>query len=342
MKEAPRNRSSINQFRIQMILSLIVVFLIGVASLSVGPIPADFPDLSSSITNYNPSSDAQFVLRELRLPRAILAGIVGAALATSGALMQGVTRNPLAGPSTMGLSTGGTFCLLVGILLNPQLTYWNAAVWSLSGAALGYVIVCAVALLSRSAMTPTAFALAGAVVSAIFGAITHGLTIYFSLHDELLFWSVGGIAHVSWNQVRFLAPICLVGLGTAIILAPAVTLLSLGEDIASGLGQRTRLVQGGTMLTVLLLTGAAIAVSGPVGFVGMMVPHLVRMFTGIDYRRVIPLSITLGASLTMLADVAARSFGGQEFPLGLFTTFVGAPFFVFLARRRTSARWIGE
>lgn len=337
-----RGHGNFVRFKMFSTVSVFAIVLASVVSLAIGPTHIEFQDFWQTFVGYDSTLDTHFALRDLRLPRTILAGLVGAALSTSGALMQGVTRNLLAGPSIMGLSTGGTLFLLVGILLNHQLTYTAATLWSLSGAAVGYLAVCAVTLLSRSGMTPAGFALAGAVVSAVFGAITHGLTICYSLHDEFLFWTVGGISHVTWQQVIFFAPICLIGCGAAVAVSSAITVLSLGEEIAAGLGQKTTTVRLVASMTVLLLTGGAIAVSGPIGFVGIVVPHLARLLVGVDYRQIIPISITIGACMTILADTAARSMGGQEFPMGLFTTFIGAPFFVYLARRRSSSRMLGD
>ncbi|PQO35611.1 FecCD family ABC transporter permease [Blastopirellula marina] len=320
------------------IMASLLVLLMGL-SLSVGSTPTTVDDAYSAAFAYEESSDPQFVLRQIRLPRTLLAAIVGASLATSGAIMQGVTRNDLAGPTIMGLSGGGTFCLLVGLLLLPDVGF-NQAIWlSFLGAGLGYLAVCSVAFLSRGGMTPVRLALAGAVVSVLLGAITHGLTIYFSLHDEMLYWTVGGIANVSWPQVYTALIPAVPGMAAALLLSPSVTLLSLGEEVAGGLGQRTLLVRGGATLSVLLLTGGAIAVAGPVGFVGVMTPHIARSFVGSDYRRIIPLVALAGAALTVAADIASRSLiRGQEIPLGLFTSMIGATFFVALARKRGSHR----
>ncbi len=323
--------------------SATLAVVLGIGSLHIGPTLVGGIDYWQAMVGYDSTSDAQFVIRELRLPRAILAGLVGGCLAASGALMQGVTRNPLAGPSIMGLSSGGTLGLLIGLLFNPRLEYNEAIGLSLAGAAGGYFTVCIVTLLSRSGMTPASFALAGAVTSAVFGAITHGLTIYFSLHDEMLFWTVGGISNVTWAQVIALLPVCCFGSLLALLLSPAVTLLSMGEEVAAGLGQRTTLTKTYVSFAVLLMTGGAIAVAGPVGFVGMMVPHFARLAVGLDYRRIVPVSFTFGSCLTIVADSAARLLaGGQEVPLGLFTTLIGVPFFIYLARRRSSVRKLGE
>lgn len=319
-------------------MTALLAMLIG-ASLWIGPTPVSSADAWDALFAYNDTHHAEFALRQIRLPRSILAGIVGASLATSGAIMQGVTRNDLAGPTIMGLSSGGTFCLLVGLLVLPGFGF-DQAIWlSFTGAALGYFTVCSVALLSRGGMTPVRLALAGTVVSVLLGAITQGLTIYFTLHDEMLYWTVGGIANVSWPQVYTALIPAVPGIAAALVLSPSITLLSLGEEVAGGLGQRTQLVRSAATLCVLLLTGGAVAVAGPVGFVGVMTPHIARFLVGFDYRQVIPLSALLGAVLTVVADIASRSMiTGQEVPLGLFTSLVGATFFIVLARRQGSHR----
>ena len=316
-----------------------LVLLAAAWSLSTGQTDVGPDDYLHAFTSYDPANNAQVAAREIRLPRVVLAALVGCCLATAGAVMQGVTRNVLAGPSIMGLSTGGTFCLLLGLLLLPAMRYHEAILLSLAGAALGYATVCAVGLLSRGGLTPVRLALAGAVVSSLLGALTHTLTIYFAMHDELLYWTAGGIANVSWSQVGMMLPPSLLGMGGALWLAPKVTVLSLGEEVAGGLGQQVKRVRLGATFCVLLLTAGATAVAGPVGFVGVMVPHVARMLVGVDYRRVLPMTAVLGAGLTVLADTCARTMGGgQEVPLGLFTTMIGAPFFVALARRRVSHR----
>ena len=164
-------------------------------------------------------------------------------------------------------------------------------------------------------MTPVRLALSGAVVSALLGAVTHGLTVYYSMHDEMLYWTAGGIANVSWAQVGAVLLPCFLGMIGAVWLAPSITLLSMGEEVAGGLGQRVKQVRVTATLCVLLLTGGATAVAGPVGFVGVMAPHLARLLAGVDYRRLLPTAALVGASLTVLADTCARTLGGgQEIP----------------------------
>lgn len=320
------------------LFAAILLLLMG-SSLLIGPLPASGTDVWNACFNYDDAANTQFAIRQIRLPRTILAAIIGLSLATSGAIMQGVTRNDLAGPTIMGLSSGGTFCLLVGLLVLPDFGFQQAIWLSFLGAGLGYLTVYSVALLARGGITPLRLALAGTVVSILLGAFTQGLTIYFTLHDEMLYWTVGGIANISWPQVTTALIPALPGMILAMLLAPSITLLSLGEEVAGGLGQRTQRVRGVATLTVLILTGGAIAVAGPVGFVGVMTPHIARYLVGHDYRKIIPAAALLGAILTVVADMASRSMiEGQEVPLGLFTSLVGATFFIGLARRKSSHR----
>jgi iron complex transport system permease protein len=326
-----------------LVLSLLVGSMLLAATvvlaLSVGPKDLGVGEVVRALFCSDSAETAQIVVRDIRLPRALLALIVGASLAAAGAIMQGVTGNPLAGPSIMGLNAGGTFCLLLGLLILPQLSYNQAILLSIVGAAGGYGIVCLVGSMARGGLTPVRLALAGTVVSAMLGSITHGLTIYYGMHDEMLYWTMGGIANVTWPQVVAVTPLCLVGMAGALWISPSVTVLSLGEEVAVGLGQRVTGTRMAATVCTLLLAGGATAVAGPVGFVGLMTPHVGRFFVGSDYARLIPLSAVLGACVTGLADVAARTLGGGwEIPLGLFTTIIGAPCFLWLIRRRGSFR----
>ena len=304
-------------------------------SLAVGPTEIAFRSFAEALFRYDPLDEMQFVIREIRLPRALLALIVGGSLAGAGAAMQGVTRNPLAGPSIMGLSGGGSLAALIALIAVPGLSYNGAIAASFGGAALGYGGVLAVACLSPDGFSPARLALAGVVVSALLSAITQGLLIAFAMQGDMLYWTMGGIANVSWPQVSAAAPFCLVGLVGLMWLAPNITILSLGKVMAVGLGQHPGRIHVAVTLCVLLLAGAAVAVAGPVGFVGLMVPHACRALAGADYRRLIPLSVVVGAALTGFADLGARTvFGlGGEMPLGVVTAVVGAPALVWLIRR---------
>lgn len=304
-----------------------------VLSLLVGPTDIEFGAYVDALFAYDPTRDAHLVARGIRLPRALLALLVGGSLAASGAMMQGVTRNPLAGPSLMGLSGGASLATLVALVSIPHLTYTGSIFASLIGAAVGYGAVLAVAALSPGGFSPTRLTLAGAATAALFSAVSQGLLITFDMADKMLYWTAGGITNATWEQVATVLPFLAVGAVAALGLAPAVTILNLGREAATGLGQNTIAVRIGATASVLLLAGGAAAVAGPVAFVGLMVPHVCRLLVGPDYRRVVPLSMLVGAAMTGLADVGARAIlGDGELPLGVVTALIGAPCFVGLIR----------
>lgn len=302
-------------------------------SLRVGPTDIDLGAYVDAVFAYDPDLDTHLVARGIRLPRALLALLVGGSLAAAGAVMQGVSRNPLAGPSLLGLSGGASLATLIALVSLPHLTYTGSIFASLLGAAVGYGAVLAVAALSPGGFSPTRLTLAGAALAALFSAVTHGLLITFGMADKVLFWTAGGITNATWDQLTTVLPFLGVGAVVALALAPAVSILNLGRETAVGLGQNIIAVRVGATASVLLLAGGAAAVAGPVAFVGLMVPHLCRLIVGPDYRRVIPLSMLVGAAMTGLADVGARALlGDGELPLGVVTALVGAPCFVWLIR----------
>jgi ferric hydroxamate transport system permease protein len=329
---APWRNDPAVRFRSALTGAVLVMLTVFVTALMIGPTPITLGSFADALLHFDPQNEAHLVARDIRLPRALLALLVGGSLAASGAVMQGVTRNPLAGPSIMGLSGGGSLATLAALILVPALTYNGSIAASMAGAALGYGCVLAVACLSPNGFAPTRLALAGAVTSALFSAVTQGLVIALAMSGNLLFWTMGGIANVTWGQVTAITPWCVVGLAGVHWLSPGITILSLGDEVAIGLGQRLEAIRVGTTLCVLLLTGSAVAVAGPVGFVGLMVPHACRFFGGADYRRLIPLSTVVGAALTEAADIIGRLLAGSggEIPLGIVTAILGAPAFLWL------------
>jgi iron complex transport system permease protein len=324
-------------------IALALAGVVFVMSLFYGPTQIPPGTFLRAVMAYDPLDDTHMIARDIRLPRALLGLLVGGSLAAAGAVMQGVTRNPLASPTIMGLSSGASLAVLLAMISVPALGYNGAIVASMAGAAVGYATVLAVAALSPGGFGPARLALAGTIVGSLFGAVMHALVIYYRLAGDMLYWTVGGIATASWPQVVAVLPFCIVGLAGVLAVAPSVTVLSLGSDVAIGLGQKLFRVRAAATLFVLLLTGSAVAVAGPVGFVGLMVPHVCRLLVGSDYRRLIPLSFVVGAGMTELADVAARSVlgGWKEVPLGVLTAALGAPCFIWLVQRRMANRLEG-
>lgn len=303
-------------------------------SISVGAAGIDLLTVWQAVFRFDPSQPNHLVIQEFRLPRVLASGAVGACLGAAGALMQGMTRNPLASPSLMGLNAGAGLMLVLGFVLFPWLDFTGLILLSFVGAAMGAALVFGLGALQRGGLTPVRLALAGAAVSALFSALTTGIVLVTGIAQDVLFYTAGGVQGIRWPQLSLALPWMAAGILLALAVSRGVSLLSLGDEIATGLGQRSGLVRAGGILATLLLAGTAVAVAGGVGFVGLVVPHFSRFLVGLDYRWVIPCSALCGSCLLVFADLAARMVNPPfETPLGLITALIGVPFFLWLVRR---------
>ena len=271
-----------------------------------------------------------------RVPRTVLALLVGAALALSGTTMQAVTRNPLADPGILGVSSGAALAVVVGIaffgMSDPYSYIWVA----IGGAALAAAFVYTVGSLGRDGATPLKLALAGAAISATFSSLVSAVLLpRVDALTTFRFWQIGGDGGGSWEKIGLLVPFLVVGAAICFFSARGMNMLALGDDLAAGLGEsvlRTRLVAAAG---AVLLCGVATAVAGPIGFVGLVVPHLCRLLVGTDLRWLIPFSAITGAALLVAADVVGRVVARpQEIEVGIITAFIGAPFFIWIVRRQ--------
>ncbi|MFA9455328.1 FecCD family ABC transporter permease [Halalkalibacter sp. AB-rgal2] len=333
--EEVKNLKTRPVFAVSILIIGAIALVFGIAvSISFGAASIDLKTVWTGVFQFNPDLTEHQIIQELRLPRAIAAGLVGAFLAVSGAIMQGMTRNPLASPSIMGVTAGSAFMIAIAFAFFPGTSYLGLMIWSFIGAGLGAGLVFTIGSLSRSGLTPVKLALAGAAVTALLSSISSMIAIHFHVAQDISFWYAGGVAGVRWFSVQLLIPVAIVGITLAIILSRSITVLSLGEDVAKGLGQRTRLVKVLGTIVVLLLTGAAVSVAGTIGFIGLVIPHITRFLVGVDYRWIIPCSALLGALLLVLADLGARIVNPPfETPVGAITALIGVPFFLYLARR---------
>ncbi|MDL4842999.1 FecCD family ABC transporter permease [Aquibacillus rhizosphaerae] len=314
----------------------ILVLSIGL-SIMYGASDIDFITIWQSLTQFDPSSTSHQIIRGLRIPRALAAALIGASLAMSGAIMQGMTRNPLASPSIMGVTAGATFMIAISYAVMPGSSNFTIMLWAFSGAALGTSIVFGIGSLSKSGLTPVKLALAGTAVTALLSSISSGIAIHFNVAKDISFWYAGGVSSIQWMHVQLLAPVAIIGLTIALLLANSITVLNLGDDVAKGLGQQTIITKLTGTLVVLLLTGAAVSVSGTIGFIGLVIPHITRFLVGVNYRWIIPCSAILGGLLLVIADTVSRMVNPPfETPVGTITALVGVPFFLYLARREGS------
>lgn len=278
-------------------------------------------------------STESLIVWTLRLPRAVVAVVAGACLAVAGGVMQGVTRNPLASPGILGVNAGAAFAILVMVVFFPSLPQGLFVPLAFAGglAAAGLVFLVATSV----GITPLRLALSGVAVAALFAAGSNTLAILFeSRAQAALFSLAGSVAGRTWVHANLVVPWAAVALTAAVLSAGLLNLLALGDDVASALGVRLGLARLWLTAVAVLLAAAAVSVVGPVGFVGLVVPHLARGLVGPDYRLVVPLSVLLGGTLLTLADVGARLVDAPaETPVGIVVAALGAPFFVYLARR---------
>lgn len=304
------------------------------ASVSFGAADIDFATVWEAVFRFNPDLTSHQIIQELRLPRVLGAVMVGACFAVAGAMMQGMTRNPLADSGLLGLNAGASFVLALCFAFFPGLPYLYLILYSFLGAALGAGLVYGIGSLAKGGLTPLRLVLAGAAVSALLVALSEGIAIYFRIGQDLAFWYAGGVAGTKWLHLKIMAPWIVAAIIGAMIISRSITILSLGDEVAASLGQRNTVVKLVGTVIVLVLAGAAVSVVGSVGFVGLIIPHLTRHLVGVDYRWIIPCSVVLGSLLMVLADLAARMVNPPyETPVGALIALIGVPFFLYLARK---------
>ncbi|WP_240763141.1 FecCD family ABC transporter permease [Paenibacillus thalictri] len=303
-------------------------------SVSLGAEDIRFATVWEAVFRFNRHLTQHQIIQELRLPRVLGGAIVGACFAVAGAIMQGMTRNPLADSGLLGLNAGAGFALALCFAFVPGLPYMYLILYSFVGAGLGAALVYGIGSLARGGLTPIRLVLAGAALSALLTALSEGVALYYRIGQDLAFWYAGGVAGTKWLQLKIMFPWVAVAMVGAFALSRAFTMLSLGDNVAQGLGVRTGLVKLGGAAIVLILAGAGVSAVGVVGFVGLIIPHITRRLVGVDYRWIIPCSAVLGALLVVFADLAARMLNPpHETPVGAIIALIGVPFFLYLARK---------
>ena len=319
-----------------LLLGLAGVAVIAILSLRIGSLDLSTQDAWNAIFNFDPNSYEQTVVRSLRLPRTLVALGIGAALAVAGATMQAVTRNPLADPFILGVSSGASFAIVTVVyffgLAAPQQYLWFAFAGALGASAVVFVIGSA----GSGGPTPVKLALAGVVISAALGAWTSALLLLDDATlDTVRFWLAGSVVNRDLGTFWFVSPFLLGGAILCLFMGHQLNVLNLGDDTARALGMHTGRIRLISSVIVVLITGAAVAVAGPIGFVGLAIPHMVRAVVGIDYRWVLPYSFVYGGIFLVLADIVGRVITRPaELQAGIVTAFVGVPFLIYLARQR--------
>ncbi|WP_295816596.1 iron ABC transporter permease [uncultured Deinococcus sp.] len=309
-----------------------LLLLAGLASLALGASDLPLNRLPGLLLHPDDSTES-LVIHTLRLPRTLVAALAGAGLGVSGLLLQAVTRNPLADPGILGVEAGGALGILTAVVFFPAAPAWLFVPAAFAGGLLAALAAYSVA---RSVgVTPLRLALAGVAVASLAGAASRAIQILWEERAQAALSTLAGsLAGRGWEHVAQIAPWMLVGLLLALLLTPRVNVLALGEDVARGLGARTERDSALVTLLGVLLAAASVSVVGPIGFVGLIVPHAARVLVGPDHRFSLPVSALLGAAMLVGADVAARLVDRPaETPVGILVAAVGAPFFVLIARR---------
>lgn len=317
-------------------LFVIVVLLIAtvVMSFVLGSRQVTLNEIIDALFHPRISEYGVNVIRK-RIPRTFFGLLCGAGLGVSGVLMQAVTRNPIADPSILGVNTGASVFVVCGIAFLNISSPGEYIILALVGSMVTSVLVYGIGSMGKGGATPMKLVLAGAATSAALSSLISAVMIPRSyVINEYRFWQVGSIGAGTWSYVSLLAPFMLIGIAMAMALAPALNAMALGDKAATSLGVRTEIVRICAALTGVILCGSATALAGPIGFIGLLAPHLIRLFVGADLRYTIPLSALTGAVILTISDVIGRllSYPG-ELEVGVVTAFVGAPVLIYTAMR---------
>lgn len=318
--------------------ALLVALLLAasvVLSLSTGVRSITLAEALSAVTAYDLHDPAHVTLMAIRLPRLVAGLVVGAALGVAGTVMQTLTRNPLADPGILGINAGAAFALLLGAAVLGRSDQGAVAAFAFPGAALASLAVFSLGGGLRGEAGPVRLTLAGAALNALLlSMVTALVLIRQDSLDILRFWVAGSLTEAVYRPVAGMALVMLAGAALALLIAPLIEALSMGADVARGLGTQPARVQAGGLVAVTLTTGAAVAIAGPIAFLGLMAPHLARAAAGASMRAQLLISAALGAIILTLADVAGRLvLAPGEVRAGIMVALLGGPLFIWIARR---------
>lgn len=315
-------------------LALAALPVLALWAVNVGPAAIPLDRLLAAVIDFDGSRE-HVILWEVRAPRVLAGLLVGAQLAVAGAIMQAVTANPLASPGLLGINAGAAFAVVLAIALAGIDSAGTLMWFAFLGAGAASVTVYALGSAGGGGPTPLKLALAGAVLTAFLASLTTVILLRDQTTlDNVRLWSVGSLSGRPMSAILAIAPWGLAGLAGAVLASGPIMTLSLGSDLSRTLGQSLGLWRAVSAALVVLLAGAAVALAGPVGFVGLVVPHMARLLVGADYRWIVAYSAPLGAGLVVLADTALRALSGVDIPVGVTLALMGGPVFIALVRRQ--------
>jgi iron complex transport system permease protein len=321
-----------------LILLFLLIILSWLSLFSWSIVPISGQDAAVALFHSDKNSIAHSIVLDLRLPRVLVAIVVGACLSIAGAIMQGLTRNPLASPSVLGINAGAALGMAAVTTVAPWFGFFGASVAAMLGGAMSWSIVMLLGAAWKGGNEHGRLVLAGVAISALCAAMTKAMII---LHEDqaagVLTWLAGSVADARWSHWAELWPLASTGLFGALLMSPTLNLLNLGEDNARSLGVKLGLARVFCSLLVLVLVGAALSVAGSIAFIGLLVPHMAKSLVGQDHRKILPLTALIGAILVVSADVISRSIiYPMETPAGAILALIGAPFFIYMVRARST------
>lgn len=317
----------------------ILVLVVMILSIGYGEYPISALDVIRTILGLNTNNpDHSFVIYTLRLPRVIVALLVGMALAIAGTILQGLTRNPLAAPEIVGVEAGAGLAAVSLMVLFPEIPVFYLPIAAFTGAAIAALLVYWLAW--KGGSSPVRLILVGVGVGAIASALTSLMITFGNIYDvsQALVWLTGSVYGRSWEQIQALLPWLMVCIPISLVCARELNTLSLGDDVARGLGSAVEWQRGLLLITAVALAGSSVATAGTIGFVGLMSPHLARQLVGSSHEGLVPAAALVGGLVVALADLLGRSlFAPIELPCGVITAAVGAPYFLYLLYRNRNA-----
>ncbi|MEX2783787.1 FecCD family ABC transporter permease [Streptococcus sp. H49] len=334
-EKKPLSRSGQSKALWLAVILILLLFVFGwYAGLRFGAVTYSHTQLLEVLKHPLTDSREQDVIFDLRLPRTLAAILVGAAMAQAGAIMQGVTRNPIADPGLLGINAGSGLALIIGYAVFDNMHYTRILTVCLIGAFASALLVFGLSYQKGKGYNQLRLILAGAMVSTLFSALGQAVTIYFNLSTAVIGWQAGGLIQINWRMLAIIAPFIAAGLILAQLLAHQLTILSLNETVAKALGQHTFAITVSLLAIVLLMSAGAVALVGSIAFIGLIIPHFMQMFLPKNYRILLPMTAFSGATFMLWVDIVCRTLNPPaETPISAIISIIGLPYFLWLVRK---------
>ncbi len=331
------------KFIILSICCLISIIILIIMSIFIGAEKSiSFNDFINALFNYNADNFNETIIRNIRIPRIIADIMVGACLAVAGAIMQGTTKNPMADSGIMGISSGSVFSIILIMVFFPNISRLGRIGFSCLGALIVTLLIYTVAFIGRKGLNSDRMVLSGMAISTLFSSASTAIVLKTGQSGEMMKYMAGSAANTIWLDIYVSLPFFIISLIISLAISRSLTILNLGDEVSKGLGGNITLIKSLSTIVVLVLSAIAVVIIGPVGYVGLMVPHIVRHICGTDYRYVIPSCAMLGATFVLFVDFIAKNImPGFEFPIGLLITIIGVPFFIFASRKTDESTFNG-